>query len=109
MNKCIEFIRLDPVVNHSIPDRQWTSILFASQSPTVLTGDDYGIVTVYKISRNGNQDEDVTTMGIMSPFVSINSNDEDAIEWRNAQAQQLANVILAKNSISPVASSIAWE
>ena len=39
---------LDPVVVQAVLDRQLTSVLFASKSPVLLTGDDNGVVNVYK-------------------------------------------------------------
>jgi hypothetical protein len=51
MDKLIIAHRLDPIIVQSVLDRQLTSILFASQSPIILTGDDNGVVNVYKLVK----------------------------------------------------------
>ncbi|KAI8606905.1 WD40-repeat-containing domain protein, partial [Chytriomyces sp. MP71] len=40
---------LDPVIVHTVLDRQLTSIIFGSKSPCILIGDDSGAVSVFNI------------------------------------------------------------
>ncbi|KAI9099413.1 WD40-repeat-containing domain protein [Phlyctochytrium arcticum] len=47
----LQFSVLDPAILHTVLDRQLTSIVFASKSPVVLTGDDTGAVNVYKLKK----------------------------------------------------------
>lgn len=47
----LQFSVLDPLIVHTVLDRQLTSILFSSKAPNVLVGDDSGSVNVYKIRK----------------------------------------------------------
>ncbi|KAI8801466.1 WD40-repeat-containing domain protein [Cladochytrium replicatum] len=52
----LQFSVLDPVLSHTVLDRSLTSITFASRTPVVLTGDDTGAISVYKLKRaNGGE------------------------------------------------------
>jgi len=44
---------LDPLILHSVLDRKLTSLLFARRSPVAVTGDDHGVVSVYRIRKVG--------------------------------------------------------
>ncbi len=95
---------LDPVMNHNILDRQLTAISFASQSPLVITGDDYGAVSVFKICKNGggylvNQNEEQDTAdGIINDMAKVPSSDASYQTWRSEEAKGLSGVISAKLS-----------
>ncbi|KAJ3296363.1 WD repeat-containing protein 78 [Borealophlyctis nickersoniae] len=73
---------LDPAILHSVLDRQLTSMIFASRSPAILTGDDNGAVNVYKLRRVGTLPGSETGADLLSP--------ED-------QAKLLASVMASKN------------
>jgi dynein intermediate chain 4, axonemal len=94
------FSALDPAINHVVLDRQLTAVQFGSVSPTVLTGDDYGAVTVYKLCRHIGPDEDPTSNGILSPFVSVGYNAEQTRLWKQEQTQSLSNALASKVSNS---------
>ncbi|KAI8926599.1 WD40-repeat-containing domain protein [Entophlyctis helioformis] len=103
----LQFSVLDPIINHNVLDRQLTSIMFASQSPTILTGDDYGAVTVYKICRNMANDEDASTAGIMDTRAGMSAYDEQVQAWKGQQAHALTTVIMEKNNAGWAAASAA--
>jgi hypothetical protein len=42
---------LDPIIVQTVLDRQLTSIGFSAEAPIILTGDDNGVVNVYKLFR----------------------------------------------------------
>jgi WD40 repeat protein len=92
----LEFSVLDPAINHVVLDRQFTAVQFGLLSPTVLTGDDNGAVTVYKLCRHIGPDEDQTSNGISSPFVTGGYDDEQARQWKQDQSQVLNNVLNSK-------------
>ncbi|KAL2916982.1 hypothetical protein HK105_203414 [Polyrhizophydium stewartii] len=94
----LQFSVLDPIINHNVLDRQLTSVMFASQSPTILTGDDYGAVTVYKICRNMISEEDASTSGIMNVHAGMSPYDEAVQMWKASEAVALMQVITEKNS-----------
>ncbi|KAJ8325836.1 hypothetical protein O5D80_006023 [Batrachochytrium dendrobatidis] len=103
----LEFSVLDPIINHYVLDRQLTSVVFASQSPTILTGDDYGTVTVYKICRNGNGgtgDEIASTTGIMDLRAGLNPYDETVVAWKSQESNTLLKIMAEKNSAGIAAS-----
>ncbi|KAJ3247238.1 WD repeat-containing protein 78 [Chytriomyces hyalinus] len=54
---------LDPVVVHTVLDRQLTSILFGSKSPCILVGDDSGSVSVFTLKKPSFKKGDVDTGG----------------------------------------------
>jgi hypothetical protein len=88
---------LDPVITHSVLDRQFTSISFANKSPTVATGDDFGAVLLYKLCKNGKE-ENAAVSGLVSPYASmIHSQNPEVLEWKAEQAQNLNFVIKSKN------------
>eukprot|EP00842_Homolaphlyctis_polyrhiza_P001053 jgi/Hompol1/1949/HPOL_005792-RA len=93
----LQFSVLDPIINHNVLDRQLTSVTFASLSPTILTGDDYGAVTVYKICRNVPSDEDASISGIMDTRAGLNPHDPEVVAWRTREATELMNVIVEKH------------
>lgn len=86
---------MDPAINHTVLDRQFNSVLFASQSPTILTGDDNGVVNVLKLSHQ-LENEDEFTNGIMSPYTNSAITDEGYRNWRQEQIQSLNDVITSK-------------
>jgi hypothetical protein len=45
----LTFASLDPIVLHAVLDRKLTRIAFARNAAAVLTGDDHGVVTVYRL------------------------------------------------------------
>jgi WD40 repeat protein len=92
----LEFSVLDPAINHVVLDRQLTAVHFGTTSPTVLTGDDYGAVTVYKLCRHIGPDDDPTSNGVLSPFVQASSTEEQIRQWKQDQMQLLTNVIHTK-------------
>ncbi|KAJ3171990.1 WD repeat-containing protein 78 [Geranomyces variabilis] len=81
----LHFSVLDPVILHTVLDRQLTSIIFAHKSPVVLTGDDNGSVNVYKLKKLGGAGGEQRKAG--------SGNEGDA----NAQANVLREIIRAKN------------
>ncbi|KAJ3304591.1 WD repeat-containing protein 78 [Kappamyces sp. JEL0829] len=105
---------LDPVINHSVLDRQLTAMCFASQGPIVVTGDDYGAVSVFKICKNGGgymtskEEEQDTADGIMNENAKLLPSESSFHAWRQEEAKGLADVIGAKlngivQSTAPVA------
>jgi hypothetical protein len=42
---------LDPIIVQTVLDRQLTSIAFSSEAPIIITGDDNGVINVYKLFR----------------------------------------------------------
>ncbi|KAI8909414.1 WD40-repeat-containing domain protein [Powellomyces hirtus] len=80
----LQFSVLDPVILHTVLDRQLTSIIFAHKSPVVLTGDDNGSVNVYKLKKLGGAN--ITT-----------TEQRHATVDADAQANILKEVIMAKN------------
>ncbi|KAJ2995330.1 WD repeat-containing protein 78 [Globomyces sp. JEL0801] len=101
----LEFSVLDPIINHNVLDRQLTAVAFASQSPVVITGDDYGAVTFYKLCRQTqHSDSQDTCSGIISPFAKSPITDEGAQQWRLDQQNMLLSVIQSKVTGIPVPS-----
>jgi hypothetical protein len=99
----LTFSALDPAINHTVLDRQFTTVTFGSQSPTVITGDDNGVIYVLKLCKNLEADDDPTSNGIMSAYGSGQFVDEHTKEWRQEQIQALNNVINSKISVAPAA------
>ncbi|KAH6573738.1 hypothetical protein BASA60_005920 [Batrachochytrium salamandrivorans] len=87
---------LDPIISHNVLDRQLTTMLFASQSPTVITGDDNGVVTVYKICHPSEVEKDTLTTGRMDARAGLGMHDEIAQEWRLQNSLELQKVIAEK-------------
>lgn len=89
---------LDPAINHSVLDRQLTSISFASQSPVVITGDDFGTVSVYKICKNSGQrnEYEETDDGVMSEYLKLPISDEAYVQWKQDEAKGLSEVLASK-------------
>ncbi|KAJ3273838.1 WD repeat-containing protein 78 [Terramyces sp. JEL0728] len=92
----LEFSVLDPVINHNVLDRQLTAIAFASKSPIVITGDDYGAITLYKICKNTSSDVEATCSGIINPLATGNPNEEAVQQWRQEQAHALSQILATK-------------
>ncbi|KAJ3340303.1 hypothetical protein HDU93_007144 [Gonapodya sp. JEL0774] len=42
---------LDPIILHTVLDRNLTTMLFSNEYPALLTGDDSGSVNVYKVKN----------------------------------------------------------
>ena len=82
--------RLDPIINHSILDRKLTSVSFAPNAPVLLTGDDYGNVTVYRLQR-------VYAASVKAYDISKMSVQEER-EWRLQESRHLQYVIEHKNN-----------
>ncbi|KAJ3321694.1 WD repeat-containing protein 78 [Boothiomyces sp. JEL0866] len=98
----LEFSVLDPIINHNVLDRQLTSVAFASKSPIVITGDDYGAVTLYKICKNTSSELEATCSGIINPLATGDLNDESVQQWRQEQAHALTQVLSSKvPSVAP--------
>lgn len=91
---------LDPVITHSVLDRQFTSVSFATKSPTVVTGDDFGAVMLYKLCKGNGHDEEDAVSGLVSPYATISPATPEAAQWRSAQAQALTNLIASKNNVA---------
>ncbi|KAJ3033062.1 WD repeat-containing protein 78 [Rhizophlyctis rosea] len=93
----LSFSVLDPVILHSVLDRQLTTIIFASQTPCILTGDDNGAVNVYKLRmpvketlhREGGEDGEGEE--------GDESGRSAKERWREEQGRVLEEVIRAKN------------
>ncbi|KND02527.1 uncharacterized protein SPPG_02986 [Spizellomyces punctatus DAOM BR117] len=86
---------LDPAILHTVLDRRLTSIIFASKSPAVLTGDDNGAVNVYKLRKLVSSSASPSTPmpdGAFGPGYGV--MDQTAMEL---QAQILINVMQSKN------------
>ena len=90
---------LDPIINHNVLDRKFTSVLFSSKSPTILTGDDNGSITVYKLCKSVLNEDDTSTAGIIDARASLPSYNESAAVWRAQQAATLQQLISGKNSV----------
>ena len=78
---------LDPVITQSVLDRQLTTILFASESPVILTGDDNGAINVYKMYKISGHVEGAST--------GLKAKISDP-KWVEQQAQSLQSVLTAK-------------
>jgi hypothetical protein len=87
---------LDPAINHAVLDRNLTSVQFGTISPTVMTGDDYGAVTVYKLCRHIGPDEDPTSNGFVSIVRGKSTSDENVKKWKKEQIIALNQVISSK-------------
>jgi WD40 repeat protein len=99
----LENSSLDPTITHSVLDRQLTCILFGACSPIVVTGDDYGVITVYKLCKQGAATEDPNSIGFISPYAAGSSTDEEVKAWKQQQSQALQDMITSKiNSSSLV-------
>ncbi|KAJ3257625.1 WD repeat-containing protein 78 [Boothiomyces macroporosus] len=92
----LEFSVLDPIINHNVLDRQLTSIAFASKSPIVITGDDYGAVALYKICKNTSSELEATCSGIVNPLATGDPNDEAVQQWRQEQVHALSRILNSK-------------
>ncbi|KAI8818423.1 WD40-repeat-containing domain protein [Fimicolochytrium jonesii] len=106
----LQFSVLDPVILHTVLDRQLTTIVFAHTTPVVLTGDDNGSVNVYKLKKLGphgtdsirsttepiSQDAGFNAIAASAPSVDV-----------EAQASLLRDVIAAKNQGSGAAAANA--
>ncbi|KAI9343174.1 WD40-repeat-containing domain protein [Obelidium mucronatum] len=76
---------LDPIVIHTVLDRQLTSIIFGSKSSCILTGDDSGAVTVFNIKK---------------PQSSIRKYEQETILSYEEQAAQLDAVLKNRNQMA---------
>ncbi|KAJ3091377.1 WD repeat-containing protein 78 [Quaeritorhiza haematococci] len=74
---------LDPIVLHTVLDRQLTCIVFGSKSPVVLIGDNNGAVSVYTLQKSDG--------GPSAPAAQQPKS-------REQQAQQLADIMSSKNN-----------
>jgi hypothetical protein len=109
---------LDPVILHTVLDRQLTSITFASKSSIILTGDDNGSVNVYSLRhntvstfpnqhnhhhhhhhhhQNGKQQQQKPVFAAGDLGSVPAGMEAEYAEWFDAQASQLTEVILSKN------------
>ncbi|KAJ3024410.1 UNVERIFIED_CONTAM: WD repeat-containing protein 78 [Siphonaria sp. JEL0065] len=75
---------LDPIVIHTVLDRQLTSLIFGSKSSCILTGDDSGSVTVFNIKKP-------TSTRKVEPEVILSPEE---------QAAQLDAVLKSKNQMA---------
>jgi hypothetical protein len=103
----LEYSVLDPTITHSVAERQLTTILFGSHSPTVITGDDNGTVSVFKICKGGltNTAEDeleITDNGIISPVNQQPSQHDEQQHWNTTEAQRLQEIVLSKLTANTV-------
>jgi hypothetical protein len=48
------YCSLDPAISHNVLDRKLTRVGFSPHSPTLITGDDSGAVSVFKIRNFEN-------------------------------------------------------
>ena len=98
----LQFSTLDPAINHNVLDRQLTSVCFAKQSSTVVTGDDFGAVMLYKLGRAVHEEE-TPVSGVISPYLAKNAHDVETIRWRAEQAQTLQAILNTKKDMGAVA------
>ncbi|KAJ3326968.1 WD repeat-containing protein 78 [Blyttiomyces sp. JEL0837] len=87
----LQYSVLDPIILHTVLDRQLTSILFASKSPTVLIGDDNGAVNVYNLRYSNTSDSKKYSLSVP------HGNPSDIETWKEKQASLLADIIRTKN------------
>jgi hypothetical protein len=87
---------LDPAINHNVLDRKLTTVIFSNHSSTIVTGDDNGTVTLYKLSSATAENASIS--GIYSPYTQQSHFDPKAAEWRAEQAQTLNNLVNSKKS-----------
>ena len=87
---------LDPAINHNVLDRKLSCVIFSSHSATIVTGDDNGAVTLFKLSSATAGNTSVS--GIYSPHAQLSPFDPKGSEWRAEQAQILNNVVNAKKT-----------
>ncbi|KAJ3411503.1 WD repeat-containing protein 78 [Chytridiales sp. JEL 0842] len=105
----LQYSVLDPVILHTVLDRQLTTITFGSKSSIILTGDDNGSVNVYSLRQNtisalpgGHHQENVPKAtagpGFAVGGVGLEGGREAEYEaWYEKQMEQLMEVILSKN------------
>jgi hypothetical protein len=83
-----------------------TAITFASQSPIVITGDDFGTISVYKICKSNGQtgyhskrnEVEETDDGFLSEDLKLPSNDERYLRWRQEEAKILNDILTLKEN-----------
>lgn len=97
-----EFSVLDPALTHSVLDRQLTAVTFSKQSSTILTGDDYGAVIMYKLCRGAGHDTGAPVSGLVAPFLGLDQRDPRVLQWKQEQSRKLVDLIASKH-ISPSA------
>ncbi|KAJ3057278.1 WD repeat-containing protein 78 [Rhizophlyctis rosea] len=101
----LAFSVLDPIIVHSVLDRQLNTILFASGTPCVLTGDDNGAVNVYKLHRPEapvvtREPGTIQETGGPTTKVFVEEREEAEVGkmgWREGQARKLGEVLRSKN------------
>lgn len=84
-------------------DRQLTALAFPSQSACVVMGDDYGTVTVLKICKTDNHEDD-SGNGLMNPYIKNPNEDEGAV-WRHLQMSLLQDIISSKQLANATSAS----
>lgn len=107
----LSFSVLDPAIHHNVLDRQLTSISFATQAPLVITGDDFGAVSVYKICKGEGiasliQEAGATDDGIINEAATLPPLDERFQSWRTEEAKRLTEIMAARvrvNDLAPAA------
>lgn len=86
---------LDPVISHSVLDRQISFVSFARKSPCIVTGDNSGTATMYKLCMSGPQKGD-DPVGVFSKYASMSKSDAETIRWRRDQELLLMSVLPSK-------------
>jgi hypothetical protein len=81
-------IRLDPLVLHAVLDRKLTRIVFAQDASAVLTGDDYGVITVYKL-RNFKNYSAVESKAASDQALALDTIVAAKIQGNNGQTQNM--------------------
>ena len=71
----------------SVLDRQLTNILFAAETPIILTGDDNGVINVYKLFKITGHVEGISA-GLKTRLADP--------AWVEQQGQTLQNVLNSK-------------
>ncbi|KAI8903795.1 WD40-repeat-containing domain protein [Gorgonomyces haynaldii] len=88
---------LDPAITQNVLDRHLTTVSFATKSPIVVTGDDMGAVSVFKLCRGSVHEEEVIACGISVP---VFENQEQERKHKAEQAHQLSELIQFKNRMA---------
>ena len=88
----LEYSVLDPVIKHNVLDRQLTTVAFASQSPVIDVGDDFGAISIFKICKTSTGSND----GIVSPFAKVPLLEKSHQDWKLQESNRLKVVIDAK-------------
>ena len=97
---------LDPIISLTLEEKL-SCLNFASRSPIVITGDDNGSISVFKIckgSKDVSADDKLqdTDNGIISPVFQLPLQQTEQIQWRAKEAQKLQDVIASKLTVNVV-------